>query len=180
MNKPSSYKPCLDKSNWAAACAVFGSALQQAAAMPHGLHLRSCKLFNVDWDCNSILQQLAVNSLTSLELQLNSISRYDLTESANELAGVLVTLPQLLQLRQLSLHVVEGSQAPVSQSYIEEVDPLLESLSGLTNLTSLEVGPLKSLRSESAAVCLKTVHEIEYGQQRRIGRRINTLVVPAA
>jgi hypothetical protein len=146
LEKRSSSQPGLDHSDWAAATAAFGRALQQAAATPQGLHLHSCKLSNVDWTCTSILRQLAVNSLTSLELQLIPASNDDLEGCVERLAGVMKALRKLHQLRKLSLQVDEGSHSFGRQVYIEEVDPLLEPLTGLTNLTSPEVGRLWSLR----------------------------------
>jgi hypothetical protein len=57
--------------------ASIAAALQQAAASPQGLHLRSCKLSTVSWDCDVILQQLPVNTLTSLDLEFDFTSKYD-------------------------------------------------------------------------------------------------------
>jgi hypothetical protein len=54
---------------------------------------------------------------------------------------VLAVLPKLQQLRKLALTVEDSSGSPLQNVY-----PLLEPLSGLTNLTSLEVGTLCSLR----------------------------------
>jgi hypothetical protein len=110
MNYFGPSKPCLDPRNRAAACAAFGSALQQAAATPQGLHLRSCKLKNVTWHCSaSILQQLTVNSLTSLELQLKPVTSRNQNGCMKQLAGLLGVLPQLQQPRKLSLCVWVGS-----------------------------------------------------------------------
>lgn len=144
-NHADSYKACLDPAIRPAAFATLGSALQQAAALPQGLHLRSCKLADVNWDCTAFLQQLPVNSLTSLELHLSLNSCYDWDACVLRLAGVMAVLQQL---RKLVLQVADkwAEDEFGRETYLERVDPLLQPLSGLTSLTSLEVGMMWSLK----------------------------------
>jgi hypothetical protein len=100
----------------------------------------SAGLADADWDCARILQQLPVNTLTSQDLSLDIPGKYVQYDYAQQLAGVMAVLPRLQQLRKLVLMVEDSNGTP------QNVDPLLEPLSGLTNLTSLEVGTLWSLR----------------------------------
>lgn len=132
-------KPSLDLATRAAAFAALAAALQQAAASPQGLRLRSCKLASVSWDCDVILQQLPVNSLTSLDVSFRfPYIEGDQAACERQLAGVMAALPQMQQLRNLVIDV-HGS------GWLEHVDPLMKPLSSLTNLTRLEVGSLWSL-----------------------------------
>ncbi|WIA22908.1 hypothetical protein OEZ86_009844 [Tetradesmus obliquus] len=135
--------PSLDQDSRAAAFVALAAALRMAEATPRGLSLCSCKLASVNWDCAIILQQLPVNTLTSLELSFDFNSTTNSVTSVQQekekLAGVVAALPQLQQLRKLVLEV-DG------RDYLQHVDSLLQPLSSLTNLTRLEVGPLWSLR----------------------------------
>jgi hypothetical protein len=135
------YRLCLKPTERAPAYAAIAAALQQAVASARGLCLRSCKLADVSWDCHTILQQLAsVNSLTSLYLSLNFDDGHDIGQCIERLAGVVAVLPQLQQLRKLVLTIDDSSYGQ-----LEQVDPLLEPLAQLTNLTSLELGELWSM-----------------------------------
>jgi hypothetical protein len=136
------YRSASSPAHRTSAYAAIAAALQQAAATPYGLCLRSCKLANVSWDCHAILQQLAsVSSLTSLDLSFKFARARDYDACEQQLAGVIRALPQLQQLRTLVLTINDRS------SYqLQQVDILLEPLSGLTNLTSLDVDQLWDLR----------------------------------
>jgi hypothetical protein len=70
----------------AAAEAAIAAALQRAAAAAHGLRLRSFKLRTVNWDGSAILQQLPVNSLTSLYLQIDIAKPFDAEVGEQRLA----------------------------------------------------------------------------------------------
>lgn len=138
----------------AAAFAALGTALMWAEESPHDLRrstlrLRSCKLQTADWDCACILQQLPVNTLTSLDLHLDLTGPYNEAECVQRLAGVRAALPQLQQLRKLSL-VVDCLNARGRCEHLKYVDPLLlqpdaRPLLGLTNLTSLNLNSVWSV-----------------------------------
>lgn len=149
MSHPTSKLPGLNEAERAAAFAALGKALNQAAATPHSLRLRSCKLEVADWDCAHILQQLPVNILTSLDLQLDLTGPCDEAECVQRLAGVRAALPHLQQLRELSLAVDCITSRGFGDAHLKHVDPLLlqpgqQPLLGLTYLTSLKLSALWS------------------------------------
>jgi hypothetical protein len=135
--------PGLDEAERTAAFTAVGYALVLAAAFPRGLRLRSCKLAVADWDSARILQQLRVNTLTSLDLDFDFTGPHDTAECVRRLAGVNSALSQLRQLRELSITV---DCFHSRSSNLKYVDPLLNAdtqpLLGLTNLTSLKLSSL--------------------------------------
>lgn len=147
--RPCAY-PGLDDMDRAKVFAAVGSALQLAAANSHGLRLHSCTLEAADWDCALILQQLPVNTLTSLNLQLELAGTCGEEECVQRLAGVRAALPQLQQLRKLSLTVDCFRYRGSIDNHLKYVDPLLKQadmqpLLGLTNLISLKLNSLWSV-----------------------------------
>ncbi|WIA31868.1 hypothetical protein OEZ86_002733 [Tetradesmus obliquus] len=83
--------------------------------------------------------QLSPATLEQAEHIAEWVTKYgDQAACERQLAGVMAALPQMQQLRNLVIDV-HGS------GWLELVDPLMNPLSSLTNLTRLEVGSLWSL-----------------------------------